>query len=60
MTNNAGGYDATVNGTNNIRIGLGYTTYYQGRIYEIMVYDMALSDLAVKQMYNALRMKYGM
>jgi hypothetical protein len=60
VTNNAGGYDATVNGTNPIRIGLGYTTYYQGRIYEIMVYDMALSDLAVKQMYNALRMKYGM
>ena len=56
----AGGYDVTTNGSNNIRIGLGYTTYYQGRIYEIMVYNMALSDVGVQQLYEATRMKYGM
>ena len=56
----AGGYDVTANGSNNIRIGLGYTTYYQGRIYEIMVYNMALSDVGVQQLYEATRMKYGM
>lgn len=56
----AGGYDVTGNGSNNIRIGLGYTTYYQGRIFEILVYNMALSDVAVKQLYEHTRMKYGM
>jgi hypothetical protein len=55
----AGGYKATANGTAPILIGLGYTTYYSGRIYEVMVYNQALSDLAVKQLYEATRSKYG-
>lgn len=55
----AGGYKRTANGTSNILIGLGYTNYYSGRIYEVMVYNQGLSDVAVKQMYEATRSKYG-
>lgn len=55
----AGGYDRTANGSSNILVGLGYTTYYSGRIYEVMVWNRGLSDVAVKQIFEATRSKYG-
>jgi hypothetical protein len=58
-TSDAGSYKRTANGSSNILIGLGYTNYYVGSIYEVMVYNQGLSDVAVKQIYEATRSKYG-
>jgi hypothetical protein len=57
---NAGGYSATANGTNPIRIGLGYTGhYYLGDIYSVMVYNKFFTDAEVLQNFNNGRQRFG-
>ena len=49
-----------VTGTNNIRIGTGYAGYFGGNLYNVQLYNRALSAAEVKQNFNALRGRYGL
>lgn len=59
-TADAGGYATTANGSSNIIIGAGYVTSFLGHIYNVSVYNRALTDAEVLQNYCALRSRYGM
>lgn len=55
----AGGYTSgTANGSSDILIGLGYTTYYIGSISEILIYNKFLNDDQMMQNYLASRPRY--
>jgi len=52
-------YTTTANGTSAILIGVGYTSYFAGDIYNCMVYTRGLTEAEVAQNYNALRKRFG-
>ena len=60
LDQNAGGYATTANGTSAIWIGGGYAGRFLGNIYNVMVYNIALSSEQVRQNYEALRGRFGL
>jgi len=52
-------YDVTTNSTANIRMGLGYAGQYTGHLYFTAVYTRELSDLEIKQIYDATKWRFG-
>lgn len=55
----AGGYAATANGSNPIIIGKGYTSFFAGKIFAILVYNRELSEEEVLQVYNCFKSRYN-
>ena len=51
---------SVVTGTSNILIGSGYAGSYQGYIYNVQVFNRALSATEISQNFNALRGRYGL
>jgi hypothetical protein len=58
-TSNAGGYDATANGSSPIIIGAGYTSPFLGNIFVCKVYNIALTQQEVSEMFNAQQWRFG-
>jgi hypothetical protein len=60
-TSTAAGYTTTNNGSRPITIGIGYTgVRFIGNIYNVAVYNRALTADEVAQNFNALRGRYGL
>ncbi len=61
MTNSstAGGYATTNNGSSNILIGAGYVSPFIGNIYNLMVYNIALTPSQVAQIYLTTNGRFG-
>jgi hypothetical protein len=56
----AGGYAATANGTSPILIGTGYTSAFLGNIYDVKVYNRALTQREIFENYNEQRFRFGL
>jgi hypothetical protein len=53
-------YAAATASSSNIRIGVGYTSYFQGDIQTVRIYNKALSAQQVLQNYNATKTRFGL
>lgn len=53
------GASKMVTGTNNITIGSGYTNPLNGELAKLMVYDRALSDQEITDLYNGTKTRFG-
>lgn len=58
-TGTAGGYASTANGTSEILIGVGYTSNFLGKIYQIMVYNKYFTEEDAVRLFNSTRDRYG-
>ena len=52
-------YGTVVTGTNYITLGSGYAGAFGGNLYNVQIYNRALSAVEVQQNFNALRGRYG-
>jgi hypothetical protein len=57
---NAGGYAATNNGSSPIYIGTGYAGNFLGNIYQVAVYNRALTQAEITQNYNATKTRFNL
>lgn len=48
------------NGSNELRIGLGYAGYYDGKIYTVQCWDGELTDAEILQNYQYFAPRFGM
>jgi hypothetical protein len=56
----AASYTAATASSSNIRIGLGYTAYFQGNIQTVRIYNIALTAQEVLQNFNATKNRFGL
>jgi hypothetical protein len=56
----AASYTAATASLFNIRIALGYTTYFQGNIQTVRIYNKALSPIEILQNYNSTKGRFNL
>jgi hypothetical protein len=56
----AASYTEATASSSNIRIGVGYTSYFQGDIQTVRIYNKALSAQQVLQNYNSTKTRFGL